>query len=149
MTQTGGDVVPVAWRGQSFSYPAAEEPAALIDFKDRMACLITAASGDLMKTTDCLASGWVGTCARPPPTSPPALPPSSPSPLQCKGLKDVIKRGKNKCKLVEKCSKKKITKKCTKGCRKDVCQKLKKDGTCKKKGKKFCLKTCCDAVGSN
>ena len=141
--------MPVASKGQSFFYPAAEEPAALIDFKDRMACLVTAASGDLMKTTDCLASDWVGTCAGPPPTSSPASPPSSPSPLQCEGLKDRMKKGKNKCKLVDTCSKKKITKKCTKGCRKDRCLKLKKDGKCKKKGKKLCLKTCCDAIGSN
>ena len=80
--------------------------------------------------------------------SPTPSPVPSPGP-QCEGLKDVTKKGKNKCKLVDTCSTKKITKKCKKGCKKDVCKKLKKNGTCKKKGKRLCPKTCCDAVGPN
>lgn len=40
--------------------------------------------------------------------------------------------------------------KCKKRCKKDYCRKrVKKHGTCKRNGKRFCLKTCCDAVGPN
>lgn len=83
----------------------------------------------------------------PPPSQPPMMPPQA---AQCEGLEDVIKKGKNKCKLVGKCSTTRITSKCKKGCKKDYCKKLnKKKGTCKKNGKRFCLKTCCDTLGPN
>jgi len=89
----------------------------------------------------------------PPPPPPPQASPPSPSPPQaahCKGLEDRMKKGTNKCKLVGKCSNVRTKKKCEKGCEKDYCKKLnKKNGTCKKNGKRFCLKTCCDAVGPN
>ena len=81
----------------------------------------------------------------PPPPPPPSKPPPG---APCEGLKDVMKKGKNKCKLVKTCSSEKITNKCKKGCSKDSCRKINsKNGTCKKKGKRFCLKSCCDAVG--
>ena len=71
-----------------------------------------------------------------------------PQTAQCDGLDDVIKKGTNKCKLVGKCSTTRNTNKCKNGCKKDYCKKLnKKKGTCKNSGKRFCLKTCCDALG--
>ena len=89
-----------------------------------------------------------GLCEGLPPSTPPTPPPMTPPPAaQCEGLEDFIKKGTNKCKLVGKCSTTKLTK-CKKGCKKDYCKKLnKKKGTCKKSGKRFCLKTCCDALG--
>ena len=70
-----------------------------------------------------------------------------PQTAQCDGLDDVIKKGTNKCKLVGKCSNARTKKKCKNGCEKDYCKKLnKKKGTCKKSGKRSCLKTCCDAL---
>ena len=104
-------------KGKSFSYPTADEPAALTDFKGRMACLIGAAGGDAKA---CLASGWVGTC--------------SPN-TNCPGLVD-----KKKCKIdIVTCNIEysdieyiKAMKRCKKKCKKD------------KKKKKRCQKTCCE-----
>ena len=71
-----------------------------------------------------------------------------PQAAQCEGLEDAMKKGTNKCKLVGKCSTTRNTNKCKNGCKKDYCKKLnKKKGTCKNSGKRFCLKTCCDALG--
>ena len=52
----------------------------------------------------------------PPPPPPPSKPPPG---APCEGLEDVMKKGKNKCKLVKTCSSEKITNKCKKGCSKD------------------------------
>ena len=69
----------------------------------------------------------------------------------CEDLADVVKKGKKKCKLAKKCnklgpnSKPKLAKKCKRGYAKDACKKYnKKTGTCKKKGKNVCPKTCCN-----
>ena len=65
---------------------------------------------------------------------------------KCKGLTDATKKnGKSKCKIMKKCGKKKDKAKAKcflKACKKDSCKKG--DGKCKKDGKNFCLRTCCE-----
>ena len=100
-------------KGKSFSYPTADEPAALTDFKGRMACLIGAAGGDAKA---CLASGWVGTC--------------SPN-TNCPGLVD-----NKKCKIdIATCNKNtRSRKRCKKKCKKDKKKKKRCQKTCCKLG---------------
>ena len=65
---------------------------------------------------------------------------------KCEGLTDATKKnGKSKCKIMKKCGKKKDKAKAKcflKACKKDSCKKG--DGKCKKDGKNFCLRTCCE-----
>jgi hypothetical protein len=65
----------------------------------------------------------------------------SPSLPPCEDLAD-----KKKCKLARKCKNGSKSAKCHKRCAKDVCKKYmnKKMGTCKKRGKNLCSKTCCE-----
>jgi len=86
--------------------------------------------------------------------SPGPSPVPSPGP-SCEDLADDTKKGKKRCKLAKKCNKlgpksnPKLAKKCKQKCAKDACRKYnKKTGTCKKKGKNVCPKTCCNLIGS-
>ena len=105
---------------------------------------------DSKKKWKCVKTcGLSDTCEVPVP-SPVPSPVPTPGP-SCEDLADVVKKGKKKCKLAKKCNKlgtnstPKLVKKCKQGCAKDACKKYKKKtGTCKKKGKNVCPKTCCN-----
>ena len=100
----------------------------------------------------CVQEGNLKLCLPVPSPVPSPVPTPVPTPgPSCEDLADDTKKGKKRCKLAKKCnklgpnSKPKLAKKCKRGYAKDACKKYnKKTGTCKKKGKNVCPKTCCN-----
>jgi hypothetical protein len=102
-----------------------------------------------MAEAACQFGSTKGPCPVPSP-----VPSPGPGP-PCEGLEDIVKNGKNKCKLAKKCKKlvekckkgcknKKLANDCKMGCKTDACTKF-KQGACKPDhGKNKCLKTCCE-----